>query len=73
MPKSEQLAGRFEDLAITDNKKESSEKEYVYVHDHMETPPRSADDAPNYGPCEATVSVSTMEEWEKELLEDPKV
>lgn len=70
---SEQLAGRFEDLDIKDSNKEGSEKEYVYVVGEMETPPQSADGNPTYGHCEATVSISTIEQWEKELLEDPKV
>ena len=70
---SEQLAGRFEDLDIKDSNKEGSEKEYVYVVGEMETPPQSADGNPTYGPWEATVSISTIEQWEKELLEDPKV
>lgn len=73
MPTSEQLAGRFEDLHIKDSNKEGSEKEYVYIDGEMETTPQSANGNMNYGPCEATISISTMEQWEKELLEDPKV
>lgn len=73
MPTSEQLAGRFESFSIKDSNKEGSEREYVYVDGEMETPPRSADGPPDYGPCEPTVSISRMEQWEKELLEDPKV
>ena len=73
MPTSEPPAGRFEDLHIKDSNKEGSEKEYVYVDGEMETAPLSTDRNPNYRPYKATVSISTMEQWEKELLEDPKV
>ena len=72
MPGSEQLKGNIEDLDIRDGKSES-EKSYVYIDGNMDSKPHSADDAPGYGPYEATVSVSAAEKWEKELLEDPKV
>lgn len=72
MPASEQLTRNIEDLDIKDAKSEF-EKSYVYIDGNMDTPPRSADGAPSYGPYEATVSVSAVEKWEKELLEDPKV
>lgn len=47
------------------NERDLVEKDYVYVRD---------DPPPRYAPCEhqSTVSVSTTEKWEKELLEDPK-
>ena len=45
---------------------------YVYVDGNMETPPSSSG-SEQYDVCSETVSFSKAEEWEKELMEDPKV
>lgn len=47
------------------NERDLVEKDYVYVH---------GDAPPTYEPLEhqSTVSATTTEQWEKELLEDPK-
>lgn len=73
MPESvtgDQLAQRLEAL---DNQG-PPEKDYVYVKRDMETPrtPDSANELPSTA-WEPTVSISTAEQWEKELLQDPKV
>lgn len=73
MPESltgDQLAQRLEAL---DNQN-PPEKDYVYVKRDMETPrtPDSANELPSTA-WEPTVSISTAEHWEKELLQDPKV
>ena len=73
MPQSvtgDQLAERLEAL---DNHA-PPEKDYVYVKNNMETPrtPDSANDLPSTT-WEPTLSISTTEHWEKELLQDPKV
>ena len=51
-----------------------TEKDYVYVKSDMETPPTpdSINDLPSTT-WEPTLSISTAEQWEKELLQDPKV
>ena len=51
-----------------------TEKDYVYVKSDMETPPTpdSINDLPSTA-WEPTLSINTAEQWEKELLQDPKV
>ena len=73
MPESvtgDQLAQRLEELDVQSPK----EKGYVYVKNDMETPrtPDSANELPSTA-WEPTLSISTAEHWEKELLQDPKV
>lgn len=73
MPESvtgDQLVERLEALDV----QSPTEKDYVYVKSDMETPrtPDSANDLPSTA-WEPTVSISTAEQWEKELLHDPKV
>ena len=65
-----QLVERLEAL----DKQGSPEKDYVYVKNDMETPrtPDSASELPETT-WEPTLSISTTEHWEKELLQDPKV
>lgn len=65
-----QLAERLEAL----HTQPSAEKDYVYVKNDMETPrtPDSANDLPSTT-WEPTLSITTAEQWEKELLQDPKV
>lgn len=75
MPETiEQLAGRLDlDALAKDYGRKSSEKDYVYVDDgNMKTPPSSRG-SEGYVPFSETVFVSKAEEWEKELMEDPKV
>ena len=66
----DQLAERLEAL----HKQGPSEKDYVYVKSDMETPrtPDSANELPSTA-WEPTLSITTSEQWEKELLQDPKV
>lgn len=59
----EKLAERLQALEIQENHAEG-EKEYVYVGKEEKTPIR------DYSP---TLSISAAEQWEKELLQDPKV
>ena len=73
MPESvtgDQLAQRLEELDV----QSPQEKGYVYVKSDMETPrtPDSANELPSTA-WEPTLSISTAEHWEKELLQDPKV
>ena len=73
MPESvtgDQLVERLEALDVHT----PTEKDYVYVKTDMETPrtPDSANDLPSTL-WEPTLSISTAEQWEKELLQDPKV
>ena len=65
-----QLAQRLEALDLH----APAEKDYVYVKRDMETPrtPDSANELPSTA-WEPTISISTAEKWEKELLQDPKV
>ena len=58
----EKLVERLRALDVKEGRAEA-EKDYVYVDDSRFSPTK-------YSP---TVSVSTAEQWEKELLEDPKV
>lgn len=58
----EKLLERLRALEVRESRVES-EKDYVYLDD-QKTPQKS------YSP---TVSISTTEQWEKELLDDPKV
>ena len=60
----EKLAERLEALEVKESKQEA-ERDYVYIEKDMEQPSSS--------PCSPTVSISTAEKWEKELMEDPKV
>lgn len=66
----DQLAQRLEALDV----QTPSEKDYVYVRGDMETPrtPDSANELHSKA-WEPTLSISTAEQWEKELLQDPKV
>jgi len=70
----EQLAGRLDlDALARDYERKPSEKEYVYLDgDNMKTPPSSRG-SEGYEPYSETVSISKAEQWEKELMEDPKV
>ena len=73
MPESvtgDQLAERLEALDVQG----PPEKGYVYVKNDMETPrtPDSVNELPSTV-WEPTLSISTAEHWEKELLQDPKV
>ena len=75
MPENiEQLAGRLDlDALAKDYGRKSSEKDYVYVDgSNMKTPPSSRG-SEGYERFSETVSVSKAEQWEKELMEDPKV
>lgn len=75
MPENlEQLARRLDlDALAKDYPRKSSEKDYVYVDgDNMETPPSSSG-SEGVEPVSETVSISKAEQWEKELMEDPKV
>lgn len=51
--------------------KPSLDKDYVYIKDRS-SDKMSAPAQPDYKPYSATVSISATEQWEKELLEDPK-
>lgn len=73
MPESvtgEQLADKLQALDVQGPR----EKDYVYVKSDMETPrtPDSATELPATA-WEPTISISTTEHWEKELLHNPKV
>ena len=59
----EKLAERLQNLEVKESS-QSSEKDYVYVDEEKEAP------SGEYSP---TVSISATEQWEKKLLEDPKV
>ena len=61
----EKLTERLHALEVRDNKVEP-EKDYVYVEGKHGV---------SVSPCKysPTVSISAAEQWEKELLEDPKV
>jgi len=59
----EKLAERLQALLVKDTQHES-EKDYVYIEQEQRL------SSSKYSP---TVSISTAEQWEKELLEDPKV
>lgn len=72
MPQSalgDQLVQRLEALPPSEK-----ERDYVYVKSDMETPrtPESYNELPSTA-WEPTLSISTAEHWEKELLQDPKV
>lgn len=72
MSASGQLPERVESLNLNEqSEKSTSEKDYVYVDKNMETP--KTEPVPEYSPCSDTLSISTTEKWEKELLQDPKV
>ena len=58
----EKLLERLRALEVKESRVES-EKDYVYLDDHK-IPQK------DYSP---SVSISTTEQWEKELLDDPKV
>ena len=59
----EKLAERLQALEVKETQHES-DKDYVYVDGDAKRP------TGKYSP---TVSISEAEQWEKELLEDPKV
>ena len=65
----DQLLQRLEALPPSEK-----ERDYVYVRNDMETPrtPDSYNELPSTT-WEPTLSISTAERWEKELLQDPKV
>jgi len=73
MSASEQLPGRVEALNVNekDEKITPEKDDYVYVNKNMETPQTEA--IPDYSPCSETISISTTEKWEKQLMQDPKV
>ena len=77
MPETiEQLAARLDLNALAkDYGKKTSEKEYVYIDgDIMETPPSSsASTNEGVGSYEETVSIKSAEQWERDLMADPKV
>ncbi|KAI9869186.1 MAG: hypothetical protein M1830_005455, partial [Pleopsidium flavum] len=58
----EKLAERLHALKVKESSREL-EKGYVYI---------DGQDPPRYSPASQTVSISITEEWEKELLQDPK-
>ena len=66
----DQLVERLEAL----HKQDPAEKDYVYVKNDMETPrtPDSVNELPSTA-WEPTLAIRTTEQWEKELLQDPKV
>ena len=73
----DQLVQRLEALPPSEKEKEKEkekERDYVYVRNDMETPrtPDSYNELPSTT-WEPTLSISTAERWEKELLQDPKV
>lgn len=70
----EQLAARLDLNALAkDYAKKTGDKDYVYVDgDNMQTPPSSTG-SEGYEPHSETVSIASAEQWEKELMEDPKV
>lgn len=59
----EKLEERLQALLVKDLQPES-EKDYVYVDQGQKLPPSE---------YSHSVSISVAEQWEKELLEDPKV
>ena len=65
----DQLVERLEALDVHAPR----DKDYVYVKNAMETPgtPNSANELPSTA-WESTLSISTAQQWEKELLQDPK-
>ncbi len=75
MPETlEQLAGRLDLNALArDYGRKSSEKDYIYLDGGIMKTPPSSRGSDGYEPYSETVSVSKAEQWEKELMEDPKV
>jgi hypothetical protein len=74
MPESEELPKRVESLNVKDREGKTTpekEKDYVYVDRNMET--LQIESAPEYSPCSETISISKTEQWEEELMQDPKV
>lgn len=51
--------------------KQSLEKDYVYIKDRP-SEKMSQQAEPEHKPYSSTVSISAMEQWEKELMQDPK-
>ena len=70
----EQLAARIDLNALAkDYGKKTSEKDYVYVDgDNMQTPPSTSGSEAS-DQYSDTLNIANTEQWEKELLEDPKV
>ena len=79
----EKLAERLHAMEVKESRNEL-EKGYVYLEGEQralsesyalfESPPAyNLYVAPQYSPCSSTISISTAEQWEKELMEDPKV
>ncbi|KAI4134845.1 MAG: hypothetical protein LQ347_001184 [Umbilicaria vellea] len=58
----EKLAERLRAMEAKESRNEL-EKGYVYIDGQQ---------PPQYSPCSTTVSISTAEQWEKELMQDPK-
>lgn len=56
----QRLSERLQALGV----KDSSEKDYIYVDNEQKAP---------LGQYSPTVSINRAEQWEKELLADPKV
>lgn len=62
----QELEERIRALEV-EKKRWEPEKDYVYVHEgESDEPSESFSSSP-------TVSISTTEQWEKELMRDPKV
>ena len=70
----EQLAARIDLNALAkDYAKKTSEKDYIYVDgDNMHTP-SSSSESDGLEPYSETVNIASTEQWEKELMEDPRV
>lgn len=70
----EQLIAKLDLTALAkDYGKKTSEKDYVYVDgDNMQTPPSTSGSEGSESYSE-TISIASTEQWEKELMEDPKV
>lgn len=81
----EKLSERVRVLGLEHADKAELEGEFVYVAEDKRMLPSLATDvsrclrllmdceAPRYSPRSTTVSISTAEQWEKELMQDPKV
>lgn len=75
MPETiEQLAERLDlNALVKDYGRKTAEKDYVYVDgENMQTPPSSSGSET----CERyskALSIESTEQWEKEVMEDPKV
>ncbi len=66
---TEVLAARIRALEVSVGEQS---KDYVYIQS-PDTLTCDSQPAPPYSPTSRTVNVATSEQWEKELLQDPKV